>query len=806
MNFTKPFNQISLTDLGQVGGKNSSLGEMFNKLSKTGIKIPDGFATTAEAYWHFLDHNRLRPKLERLLKSLDTDTFKNLSEIGSAARNLVLASSLPVELKTSIQEGVLILTDKYGTNISFAIRSSATAEDLPQASFAGQQETFLNIAGVENVIKACHRCFASLFTDRAIKYRVDNGFDHMKVALSVGVQLMVRSDKASAGVMFTLDPDSGFENAVLISGGWGLGENVVQGHVNTDEFTVFKTTLGKARQSIISRKLGTKSKTMIYSDRPGQELQPIKDSVINLDTPEEMRQKFVLNDDEVIQLAKWGCEIEKYYKCPMDIEWAKDGIRNELFIVQARPETVHSRKRNTATFVECKLKEKGKIICSGIGLGNRIAAGIARVLNSPSEIDKLNAGEVLVTKKTDPDWDPILKKAAAIITDQGGRTSHAAIVAREVGAVAVVGTGNGTQAIRDGQSITVSSAEGETGLVYDGLLKWSEKKIDLSAIKKPKTKVMLILGDPDQAFKYSFLPTDGIGLMRMEFIINNAIQIHPMALKHFDKLKDAKTKDKIDQLTHHYSNKEDYFIHKLAEATATIAAAFYPREVIVRMSDFKSNEYANLVGGKEFEPDEANPMIGFRGASRYYHPLYREGFEMECRAMKYVREEMGLTNVKLMIPFCRTVNEASKVIELMRQFGLKRGENGLELYVMVEIPSNALNAEEFAEYFDGFSIGSNDLTQLVLGADRDSGLLNDIFSPYDTAVQQLIVMTLQKAKKAGIKTGLCGQAPSDYPDFASFLVENGIDSISFNPDALFSGIENINRSEVKKFSHTLEYF
>ena len=805
MNFIKPFNQISLTDLGQVGGKNSSLGEMFNKLSKTGINVPDGFATTAEAYWHFLDHTQLRPKLDKLLGTLDTKTFKNLSEVGSAARNLILAAPLPVEINESIQEGVQLLTNKYGTDISLAIRSSATAEDLPQASFAGQQETFLNIAGVENVLKACHRCFASLFTDRAIKYRVDNGFDHMKVALSVGVQLMVRSDKASAGVMFTLDPDSGFENAVLISGAWGLGENVVQGHVNTDEFTVFKTTLGKAKQSIISRKLGTKSKTMIYADHSGQELQQVKDSVVNLDTPEGMRQKFVLNDDEVIQLAKWGWEIEKYYGCPMDIEWAKDGIRNELFIVQARPETVHSRKRNTATFIECKLEEKGKVICSGIGLGNRIASGIARVLNSPSEIDKLNAGEVLVTKKTDPDWDPILKKAAAIITDQGGRTSHAAIVAREVGAVAVVGTGNGTQAIRDGQSITVSSAEGETGLIYDGLLKWSEKKIDLSAIKKPKTKVMLILGDPDQAFKYSFLPTDGIGLMRMEFIINNAIQIHPMALKHFDKLKDVKTKDKIDQLAAHYSNKEDYFIHKLAEATAIIPAAFYPREVIVRMSDFKSNEYANLLGGKEFEPDEANPMIGFRGASRYYHPLYREGFEMECKAMKYVREEMGLTNVKLMIPFCRTVNEASKVIELMHKFGLKRGENGLELYVMVEIPSNALNAEEFAEHFDGFSIGSNDLTQLVLGADRDSGLLNDIFSPYDTAVQKLIVMTLQKAKKAGIKTGLCGQAPSDYPDFASFLVDNGIDSISFNPDALFSGIANINRSEAK-FTRALEYF
>lgn len=805
MGLIKKFSEIKLTDLKQVGGKNASLGEMFNALSSAGIKIPDGFSTTASAYWHFLDHNGLRPKLNSIIQKLETNSFSNLSAVGVAARNLILGATFPVEIKISIQEGVKYLVDKYGTQVSFAVRSSATAEDLPEASFAGQQETFLNISGFENVLNACHRCYASLYTDRAIKYRIDNGFDHNKVALSVGVQLMVRSDKASAGVMFTLDPDSGFENVVVISGAWGLGENVVQGHVNTDEFTVFKTTLGKFKQPIISRKLGSKAKVMKYVEPALENFHHAKATVVNLDTPLSMQQKFVLSDFEIIQLAKWGCEIEKYYGHPMDIEWAKDGVLNKLFIVQARPETVQSRKHNNATFTQYKIKDKGEKICSGIGLGNRIASGIARILNSPLEINKLSKGEVLVTKKTDPDWDPILKKAAAIVTDQGGRTSHAAIVAREVGAVAVVGTGKGTQSIRDGQLITVSSAEGEAGFVYDGKLKWSETTIDLGIIHKPKTNVMLILGDPEQAFKYSFLPSDGIGLMRMEFIINNAIQIHPMALKHFNSLKDTQVKSKIDRLTHHYPTKEDYFIHKLAEATSTIAAAFYPREVIVRMSDFKSNEYANLIGGNEFEPEESNPMIGFRGASRYYHPLYREAFEMECKAMKYAREEMGFANIKLMIPFCRTLHEAQKIIDLMAELGLKRGDNGLELYMMAEIPSNALLADKFAEFFDGFSIGSNDLTQLTLGADRDSGLLSEIFSPYDEAVEQLIAMTIEKSRYAGVKIGFCGQAPSDYPEFASFLVDKNIGSISFTPDALFAGIENINRAE-EKFTHTRAYY
>jgi pyruvate, water dikinase len=605
----------------------------------------------------------------------------------------------------------------------------------------------------------------------------------------------VRSDKACSGVMFTLDPDTGFENAVVISGSWGLGENVVQGAVNTDEYVVFKPMLDKARQPIISRKLGSKAKTMVYAEKAEGELQSPTDAIVNLDTPTERQEQFVLADEEVVQLAKWGKRIEEHYKQPMDIEWAKDGVSGDLFIVQARPETVQSQRKQGAFFTEYTLKEEGKVLCAGIGLSNRIVSGIARVLHTPADSDKLQKGEVLVTRKTDPDWDPILKKASAIITEQGGRTSHAAIVAREVGAVAVLGTNNATQAIQDGQEVTVSTAGGETGYVYAGKLAWDEKKTDMSKLGKPRTKAMLILGDPEQAFKYSFLPNDGVGLMRMEFIINNSIQIHPMALRHFDKVQDEETRRRIEELTHHYPDKADYFVDKLAEATAIIAAAFYPKDVIVRMSDFKSNEYANLVGGKQFEPDESNPMIGLRGASRYYHPMYQDGFELECRAMKKVREEMGLTNVKLMIPFCRTIEEGKKVIDLMAGYGLKRGESELELYVMVEIPSNALLAEHFAEHFDGFSIGSNDLTQLTLGADRDSGLLSDIFSPFDPAVQQLIVMTLEKAKKSGTKVGLCGQAPSDYPEYAAFLVAHGIDSISFNPDAFFKGLENMLEAE-----------
>jgi pyruvate, water dikinase len=795
---TKNFSDIHLKDLALVGGKNSSLGEMFSELSSKGIKVPDGFAVTSDGYWRFLNDNKLVPKLTETLAQLDLKTFNNLAKIGTKVRQLLLDAAFPQALSDDIVKAYKQLEERAGSTVSLAVRSSATAEDLPNASFAGQQESYLNVQGEDNLIAACHRCYASLFTDRAIKYRVDNDFDHMKVALSIGIQIMVRSDKACAGVMFTLDPDTGFDKVALVSGAWGLGENVVQGSVNTDEFLVYKSFIGKVKQAIISRTLGSKELTMVYADKKMSEILKPEDAIVNLETSTEQRQKYILSDDEVIQLTQWAVIIQEHYQRHMDIEWAKDGETQQIFIVQARPETVHSQNKNTSQFKEYQIKQKGKLICQGIGLGNSITSGTARLLASPKDIDKLKVGEILVTGRTDPDWDPILKKAAGIVTDQGGRTSHAAIVAREVGAVAIVGTGNATTVIKDGQVVTVSTAEGDTGFVYEGKGTWDEQEIDTSKIKLPNTQIMLILADPDKAFRYSLFPNNGVGLMRMEFIINNSIKVHPMALHHFDQLKDAEVKKEIETLTHHYPDKKDYFIHKLAEATAKIAAAFYPKDVIVRMSDFKSNEYASLLGGTTFEPDEQNPMIGFRGASRYSHPLYKEAFVLECTAMKMVREDMGFSNIKLMIPFVRTVKEATKVIEVMQANGLVRGENGLELYMMVEIPSNALEAEEFAKHFDGFSIGSNDLTQLTLGADRDSELLSDIFSPFEPAVMQLIKMAIEKAKKAGVKIGLCGQAPSDYPQYSQFLVDCGIDSISFNPDALIKGIANINQAESKK--------
>jgi pyruvate,water dikinase len=794
MTSIKHFSEINIKDISSVGGKNASLGEMYSSLSTKGILVPEGFAVTAEGYRQFLSENKLTPILSSLLSEIDVKTFNNLSSIALKIRTKIMESTFPRSLEKEIIEAYQLLVKNSGEEKTYAIRSSATAEDLPNASFAGQQETYLNVKGEINLIKACHRCYASLFTDRAIKYRSDNGFDHMKVALSIGVQTMIRSDLASSGVMFTIDPDTGFDKVVLISGAWGLGENVVQGTINTDEFLVYKPFLGKVKNPIIAHKLGSKIKTMVYSVLSTDEIVKPEDAIVNTDTSEAKRNEYVLNDDEIIQLSKWACIIQEHYKCNMDIEWAKDGQNNKLYIVQARPETVHSNKKHSE-YKQYTLLEKGEKLCSGAGMGNKIVSGKARILHSPSEISKLNKGEILVTERTDPDWDPVLKKATAIITDQGGRTSHAAIVAREVGAIAVVGTGNGTQKIKDGQLITVSTAKGNTGDVFNGQLKWDEKVIDISSVPKTKTKVMLILAHPDEAFGYSQLPNDGVGLMRMEFIISNSIGIHPMALKHFTTINDSKVKTKIESLTNLYKNKEEFFINKLAESTAKIAAAFYPKEVIVRMSDFKSNEYANLIGGQQFEPNEENPMIGFRGASRYYHPMYKDAFEMECKAMKMVRDEMGFTNIKLMIPFCRTTSEAEKVIEVMNACGLKRKENGLELYVMIEIPSNALLAEEFAKHFDGFSIGSNDLTQLTLGADRDSELLSEIFSPFDPAVMQLIEMTLTKSKKTKTHTGLCGQSPSDYPEYAKFLVKNGIDSISFNPDALIKGIENIAEAE-----------
>ncbi len=787
--YIKHFRDINIGDLPKVGGKNSSLGEMFNQLSSKGIQVPDGFATVADAFWYFLEYNKLKQPLQELLLQLDKKNYSNLREIGEKARQMILNAKMPEDLKEAIAKAYKELSGNE--NIAVAVRSSATAEDLPQASFAGQHESYLNIKGIESLLQAVQKCLASLYTNRAIKYREDNGFAHEKVALSIGVQKMVRSDKACSGVGFTLEPESGFRDIIHLSGVWGLGENIVQGTVTPDEFFVFKPTLRKGKNAIIQKKLGEKAKTMIYSVDENTST-----PTINIDTPKEKQEQFVLANDEISTLAKWALIIEEHYQKPMDIEWAKDGISNELFIIQARPETVHSQK-NPYKLKEYKLLEKGEQLASGEAIGSKVMSGKARILQSPKDSDKLNKGEIVVTDMTSPDWDPVLKKAGAIITNKGGRTSHASIVARELGVPAIVGCGNATTRVKDGEIITVSCCEGKTGYAYRGEIKFKITELDFTDIKKPsKTEAMLIVGDPDTAFKLSFYPNDGVGLMRIEFIITHFIRIHPMALIKFNDLKDESVKQTIEEITHHYPSKEKYFIEKLAQGIATIAAAFYPKDVIVRMSDFKTNEYANLIGGKNFEPKEENPMLGFRGASRYYNDLYKEGFHLECEAIKMVREEMGLGNVKVMIPFCRTVEEGKKVIEVMQANGLDRNiDPTLEIYVMAEIPSNVLQAEEFAELFDGFSIGSNDLTQLTLGIDRDSALVANLFSEQNKSAKTMIAMMIDRAKKSGTKIGLCGQAPSDFPEFAQFLVQRGINSISFNSDALLTGIKNISRAE-----------
>ena len=785
--YIKQFNEINIGDIPSVGGKNASLGEMFSKLAAKGISVPDGFATTAAAFQDFLKYNSLTPQLNELMKQLDKNKYVNLRETGLKARKLLLNTHLPEELGEAIIGGYKRLCGNENY-FEVAVRSSATAEDLPEASFAGQHESYLNIKGEEALLDAVKRCYASLYTDRAIKYREDNGFGHEKVSLSVGIQKMVRSDKACSGVGFTLEPESGFRDIVHIAGVWGLGENIVQGTVTPDEFFVFKPALLQGKNAIIQKILGDKAKTMIYGTG-------VENPVINIETPEEKKDEYVLSDKELTTLANWALVIENHYQKPMDIEWAKDGITNELFIIQARPETVHSQ-RNPLIVKEYKIITKGKAITQGEAIGSKVAAGIARILKSPDESDKLRPGEIVVTDLTSPDWDPILKNAAAITTNKGGRTSHASIVARELGVPAIVGCGDATEKITDGEMITVSCCEGETGFVYEGKLDFKETELDFTNIKKPETtEVMMIVGDPDKAFKLSFYPNDGVGLMRLEFIITNTVQIHPMALVKFNELTDESVKKKIEKLTHHYPDKEKYFVDKLSQGVATIAAAFYPKDVIVRMSDFKTNEYANLIGGKDFEPQEENPMLGFRGASRYYNDRYREGFKLECEAIRKVRDDMGLTNVKVMIPFCRTVEEGNKVIAVMKKYGLEQGVNNLEIYVMAEIPSNVILAEKFAKIFDGFSIGSNDLTQLTLGIDRDSSIINDLFDEENEAPKEMIATVIKKAKEAGVKIGLCGQAPSDIPAFAKFLVEQGIDSISFNPDALLKGMKNINQAE-----------
>ncbi|MDP4261369.1 MAG: phosphoenolpyruvate synthase [Bacteroidota bacterium] len=795
----KKFSNIRIADTNIVGGKNSSLGEMFTQLSAKGIKVPDGFATTAYAFTGFLDHNELKQPLLQLMQQLDKKDYSNLREIGKKARELFLQAKLPHDLAEAITRSYNELCK--GNYFEVAVRSSATAEDLPQASFAGQHESYLNIKGEDELLKAVQKCFASLYTDRAIKYREDNGFKHEGVLLSVGVQKMVRSDLACAGVGFTLEPESGFRDIIHLSGVWGLGENIVQGTVTPDEFFVFKPTLRMGRNALIQKKLGEKTKTMIYAADKSN-----SSPVVNIETPAEKQEQFVLNDEEVTQLANWALIIEEHYQKPMDIEWAKDGISGELFIVQARPETVHSQ-RNPFHIKEYKLLEKSELLAEGNAIGEKVVCGIARILRSPVEAAKLSKGEIVVTDITSPDWDPLLKKSAAIVTNKGGRTSHASIVARELGVPAVVGCNTATQKIHDGEMITVSCCEGKTGYVYKGSLKTQETDLDFSHTKKPETtEVMMIVGDPDQAFRLSFYPNDGVGLMRIEFIITHFIRVHPMALVKYNELKDGTARQKIDELTHHYPDKSKYFIDKLAQGIATIAAAFYPKDVIVRTSDFKTNEYANLIGGKDFEPKEENPMLGFRGASRYYNELYKDGFRLECEAIKKVRSEMGLTNVKVMIPFCRTVEEGNKVIQVMKENGLDRDrDETLEIYVMAEIPNNVLDAEEFAQVFDGFSIGSNDLTQLTLGIDRDSAIISNLFSEQTAGVKKMISMVIHKAKDKGVKIGLCGQAPSDFPEFAAFLVEQGINSISFNPDAILKGIENIRKAELNTAELNTEF-
>jgi pyruvate,water dikinase len=756
---------------------------MYQKLTSKGVAIPNGFAITAHAYEYLLEKANIRKDIKRILVGLNTRNMKNLSERGHKVRETLLSAEFPDELTQDIFAAYDTLCKQYGRDTDVAVRSSATAEDLPDASFAGQQETFLNIRGHAQLLEACKKCFASLFTNRAISYREDKHFDHFKVALSIGVQKMVRSDKACSGVMFSIDTETGFKDAVLITGSYGLGENIVLGAVNPDQFYVFKPTLKSGFKPIISKKLGSKKIKMIYSEHGA------KHTTENIDVSYEDRFKFVLNDAEILTLARWACIIEDHYSkergkyTPMDMEWAKDGLTGNLYIVQARPETVQSQK-NFNILEEYTPKGKGPVLATGLSVGRKIGTGKAHVIKNVKDIGNFKQGEVLITEKTDPDWEPIMKIASAIVTNKGGRTAHAAIIARELGIPAVVGTENGTELIPNGIDVTVSCAEGEVGKIYKGKIPFEVRKVNLKKVKRPKTKIMMNVGNPDQAFEFSFIPNDGVGLAREEFIISSYIKIHPLALLHYDKLKDKKVKETIDELTFAYKNKVEFFVEKLAQGVAMIAAAFYPKDVIVRMSDFKSNEYANLIGGHEFEPKEENPMIGWRGASRYYTGNYREAFGLECRAMRKAREEMGLTNIKLMIPFCRTIDEGKAVIAEMERYGLEQGKDHLEIYVMCEIPSNVLLADDFAKIFDGFSIGSNDLTQLTLGLDRDSELVSRLYDERNPAVKRMIWEVIHKAKRNKTKIGICGQAPSQYDEFAQFLVKCGIDSISLNPDTV----------------------
>ncbi|MDJ0618116.1 MAG: phosphoenolpyruvate synthase [Calothrix sp. MO_192.B10] len=788
-----PFTQVGIADIPLVGGKNASLGEMIQQLIPKGVKVPDGFATTAYAYRYFIQTAGLEAKLREIFANLDVEDVDNLRQCGKQARYLMLQTPFPEELQQAIATAYDQLCQEYGANTDVAVRSSATAEDLPDASFAGQQETYLNVHGLSAVLDACHKCFASIFTDRAISYRQIKGFDHFNIALSVGVQKMVRSDLACSGVTFSIDTETGFKDAALITAAYGLGENVVQGSVNPDEYLVFKPTLEQGYRPILAKRLGTKEIKMVY-DQGGCKLTK------NVPVPKKERQQFALSDDEILQLGKWASLIEQHYSqvrgvhTPMDIEWAKDGITNELFIVQARPETVQSQKQQNVLRTY-RLQEKGEVLIEGRSVGEMIGQGKARVILDVQQINLFQPGEVLVTNRTDPDWEPIMKKASAIVTNQGGRTCHAAIIAREMGIPAIVGCGNATTAISSGEEVTISCAEGETGKVYQGLLSYEVEDIPLDELPHTRTKIMMNVGNPETAFGYAAIPNDGVGLARMEFIIANHIKVHPLALVHFDQLEDEFVQHQIQELTAKYPDKKEFFIDKLAQGMGTIAAAFYPNPVIVRLSDFKSNEYANLLGGQQFEPKEENPMLGWRGASRYYDPRYQSGFALECQAMKRVRDEMGLTNVILMVPFCRTPEEGKRVVAEMAKNGLVKGENGLQVYVMCELPSNVQLADEFSQVFDGFSIGSNDLTQLTLGLDRDSELVAHLFDERNNAVKRMIAKAIATVKLHGRKIGICGQAPSDYPEFARFLVDLGIDSISLNPDSVLKTLLEVAAAE-----------
>ena len=793
--FVLDFSQVGAGDVALVGGKCASLGELFRELTLQGVRAVDGFSTTSHAYEVLLETDGLRKKLQKLLKGLDVDNLEELARVGKAARGLMLETPFPPEAESAIKEAYHRLGDRIGKKaFEVAVRSSATAEDLPDASFAGQQDTILNVRGESALIAACHECFASLWTDRAISYRTAKGFDHFDIALSIGVQPMVRSDAACSGVMFTLDTESGFRDAVVINGAWGLGEAVGPGIAAPDEWVIFKPTLKAGFRPIITRKLGVKEVKMVFADDGG--------GTVVRNVVESQRKRFCLAGFEILQLAKWACAIEDHYSKlagkhqPMDIEWAKDGVTGELFILQARPETVHTQKAENYIETYELTGVHGAPLASGVAVGEKIGSGKAHVLLDSAHLSHFREGEILVTTMTDPAWEPIMKRAAGIVTERGGRTCHSAIISRELGIPCIVGTGDATEKIKNGSDITVSCAEGDVGNVYYGQIEYKVDRHKITNLERPKTAVMMNVGDPDHAFSVSRLPNDGVGLARLEFIINNHIGIHPMALVNYPNLKRREDIDLIAGRILEEDPKE-FFVRSLAEGIGRIAAAFYPKPVIVRMSDFKSNEYAMLVGGKEFEPVEENPMIGFRGASRYYDDRYKPGFKLECLALRRAREDMGLTNITPMIPFCRTVEEAEKVIALMAEYGLVQGENGLEIYAMCELPANVVFAEEFLRVFDGFSIGSNDLTQLALGLDRDSEMVAHLFDERNGAVERMVAMAIDAAKRTGKKIGICGQAPSDYPEFAEFLVRRGINSISLNPDTVLQTTHNILDTEKK---------